>query len=84
MYGNIAELHKSVKCKKSGGNKKAKVLWALKEAKDEGMYVCDLGSVQKIQTRLDLWAIHLKSPTAVLADALKLTEQKYGPAQSSQ
>ena len=67
-----------------GENKKTKALLALKEAKDKGIDVYDLGSVQQIQTRsqlrLALWAIHLKSPTAALADALKHTEQTCGPS----
>ena len=33
VYYNHKELHKAVKCKKSGENKKAKALWSLKEAK---------------------------------------------------
>ena len=58
-----------------------------KEAKDKGTNFYDLGSVQKIQTRsqvsLDLWAIHMKGPTAALADKLKRTEQKSGLASSA-
>ena len=68
-----------VECKKSGENKNAKALWSLKEAKDKGTDVYDLGSVQQIQTRfqvrLALWAIHLKSLAAALANALERTEQ---------
>ena len=46
------ELHKAVKCQKSGEHKKVKALWASKEAKDNGIDCFhDLGSVQKIQTR---------------------------------
>ena len=77
----------AVKCKKSVENEKANALWSLKEAKDKGIDFYDLGSVQKSQTRphvrLDLWAIHLWSPPAALADALKRTERRCGPAQSS-
>ena len=69
----------AVKCKKSGDHKKVKALWSLKDAKDKGVDFFDLGSVQKIQTRpqvrLDLWAIHLKSPTAALATALERVGQ---------
>ena len=76
-----------MKCKKSGEKKKAKALWSFTEAEDEGTDFYDLGVVQKIQTRpkvkLDLWAIHLRRPTAALADALERTEQKCGPTQSS-
>ena len=88
MYYNSEELHQAVKCEKSWENKKAMALWTLKEAKDKGRNVYDLGTVQKIQTtshvRLDPWAIVLKSPTAALADVLKRTEEKYWPAQSSE
>ena len=48
-----------------GENKKAMVLWSVKEAKDNGVDDHDLGSVQKIHTihqeRFDLWVIHLKT-----------------------
>ena len=78
MYYKYVELHQAAKCKKCGENKEAKALWLLTKVKDTGMDVYDLGSVQKIQARplhvrLDLWAIHLKSPTAALADAVKRT-----------
>ena len=43
--------------------------------------------MQQIQTRshvrLALWALHLRSPTAALADALKRTEDGAGRSQSS-
>ena len=69
------------------GRLQAQALWSLKEAKDKGKDCNDLGSMQKIQTRsqirLDLRAIHLKSPTASLADALERTEQKSALARSS-
>ena len=49
--------------------------------------VHDLSSVQQIQTRpqerLALWAIHLKSPTAALANAVERAEQKCGMASSA-
>ena len=77
--------HKAAKCKKTLENKRAQALWSLKEAKDKGTDFHDLGRVQKIQTRsqvrLALWAIHLKSPTAALANALEQTEQNNGLAQ---
>ena len=54
-------------------NKKAKALWSFDRSNVKGIDFYDLGSVQEIQTRsqvsLDLWAIHLKSRTAALADA---------------
>ena len=79
VYYNYKELHKAVQRKKSGEKQEGQGRFGfLKEAKDKGVFY-DLGSVQKIQTRpqarLDLWAIHLKSLTAALADALKRTEQ---------
>ena len=36
-YSQHKELHQAVKSKKSHENKKARVLWALKEAKEKGM-----------------------------------------------
>ena len=82
MYHNYKELHQAAKFLKPGESKKAKALWSLKEADFH-----DLGSVQKIQTRLqltlDLWAIHLKSPTAALAGALRRTEDGAGRGRSS-
>ena len=71
-------------CKKSGDLEKTKALWSWKEAKDEGTDFWDLGSVQPIQTRSqvrwDLWGMHLKSPTAALADAVSDTEDGAGRA----
>ena len=62
-------------------------LLSLKEANDKGIDCCDLGRVQKIQTRshimVDPWAIHLKSPTVALASALERTEQTCGMASSA-
>ena len=73
------ELHQAVKSQKSDENRKAKALWALKEAKDHGIDVFDLGNVKKIPTRsdvkLDLWAIHWKGPSAALPKALACLEQ---------
>ena len=37
--------------KQKMGSKKAKVFWALKEAKDKGIDFCDAGHAKKIQTR---------------------------------
>ena len=37
MNSNYKELHKAVKCSKSGENKMAKALWSLKEADGEGI-----------------------------------------------
>ena len=52
--------------------KRAKALWSLKDAKKTKDLIFYLGSAQKLQTRpqvrTDLWAIHLKSPTAALAN----------------
>ena len=48
--------------------------------KEKGVAFYGLGSVQKIPTRsrviLDFWAIHLKSTTAALVDALKTCRVK--------
>ena len=52
VHYKYVELHKEVKCKKSGENEKAKALWSLREAKDKGIDFYDLGSVKQIQTRL--------------------------------
>ena len=43
MYGQYKDLHQAMKSKKSGENKKAKVLWTLKEAKDGGVDFYDAG-----------------------------------------
>ena len=71
ICNKYVELRKAAGCEKSGEDKKAKALWSLKEAKDKGLDFYGLGSVQKIQTRprvrLDLWALHLKSPPATSA-----------------
>ena len=63
------DLHHAVKSKKSGENKKAKVLWAMNEAKDRGEDYHDTNRRQeeiqtKDQFRLNLWASHQKSLTA--------------------
>ena len=80
VYYKYMELDQAVKCRKSGEHKKAKALWSFTEAKDKRIDGYDRGSVQRIQTRshvrLDLWAVHLKSPTAALANALERTEHK--------
>ena len=63
-------------------NKKAKALRCLNGARDKGIDVSHVGHAKKIQARskvkLDLWAIHLKSPTAALATALEGLEQSEG------
>ena len=64
-------LNQAVKSKKSE-NKKAKLLWAMREAKDTGV---DYYDTQRAQFTLNLWVIHLKSPTAALAKALECLEQ---------
>ena len=83
MNYNYEELHKAVKCSKSGEQKGAKAIWSWKAANVEGINCHVLVSVQQIQTRsqvrLALWA----SPTAAWADVLKLTEDGAGRAQSS-
>ena len=79
LFAIIAETLQVVKCKKSGENKKAKALWVLKAARDKGCDCHDAGHAKKIQTRsqvrLDLWTIHLQSPTAAVAKTLEGLEQ---------
>ena len=59
--------------------KKAKVLWTMKEAKDKGVDFYHTNHQKEIRTRaqfrLNLWAIHLKNPTAALAKALECLDQ---------
>ena len=38
MYRKYVELHKAVRCKKSGDNEKAKALWSIKEAKQRNKF----------------------------------------------
>ena len=75
MCYKYEELHQAAQCETSGENKKARAPRFPKEAKDKGVHFRDLDSVQKTHTRpqvrLDLLAIHLKSPTAARANALK-------------
>ena len=53
IYCQYKELQQAMKNKKSGENKKAKVLWALKEAKDRGGRgdFCDAGHEKESKTR---------------------------------
>ena len=73
VFYHCKDLHQAVKSKTSGGNKKAKVLWALKEAKGKGVDECDVKHQNEIQTRaqfrLTLWSIHPERPAAALAKA---------------
>ena len=68
-----------MKRKKLGENKKAKVLWALKGAKDGGVDFHDASHEKEIKTsaqvRLDIWAIPLKRPTAALATPWKVVNK---------
>ena len=50
-YYQYKDLHQAVKSKKSVENKKAKVLWALKEAKDKVVHFHDAGHEKEIKTR---------------------------------
>ena len=65
--------------KKSGENKKADVLWALKEATNRGVDFYDASHEKEIKTRahvrLDVWAIHLKKSTTALAKTLEGLDQ---------
>ena len=51
MYCHYKNLHQAVKSKKFGENTKAKVLWAMKEAKDKGVDYFDTNHQKEIQTR---------------------------------
>ena len=55
------------------------MLWAMTEAKDEGVNIYDAGREKEIKTRaqfrLDIWAIHVRSPTAALAKTSEGLEQ---------
>ena len=77
MYYQYKDLHQAVKSKKSGENKKANVLWSMKEAKDKGANFFDAGDEKEVQTRaqfrLDLSAFLILA--AVLAKALEGLEK---------
>ena len=81
------ERHRAVTLKKPAVNKKARALWTLKEAKDEGEGDCDpsseLQTESRAQMRQALWEAHVKSPTAALEEALRRTEERAGQAQPS-
>ena len=53
MYYHYQDVHWAVKSKKPepGENKNARVLWAMKEAKDRGKEYYDPNHKQEIQTR---------------------------------
>ena len=51
MYYRYKDLHQAMKSKKSGENKKAKVLWALKAANDGGVDFYDAGHEKESKTR---------------------------------
>ena len=79
MYYQYKDVHQAVKSNKSNDNKKANVLWDMEEAKDRGTNNCDTNPKKKktrAQIRLNMWAIHLKSPTAALAKAFEGREQR--------
>ena len=67
------------------GKKRKGPLTPIRKCGGYGIY--DLGSEQLIQTRsqvrLDLWAIHLRSPIAAVGEALRRTEDGAGRAHSS-
>ena len=76
------DLHQAVKSKKTGENKKAKVLWTMKETQDKVVNFSDAGHEKEIKTRaqfrLDLWVCHFfkkKNPTAASAKASEGLEQ---------
>ena len=70
------------KLKKPGVNKKARALWTLKNAQEQGGGYQDPGSQRQMKGRASVrqapWEAHLKSPTAAFEDALWRTEQRAG------
>ena len=76
MYYQYKDLHQAVESKKSGENKKAKVLWALKDAKDKGVDFRRRGQGRRHQDERKAGLLgNLKTPTAALAKALEGLEQ---------
>ena len=68
LYYQYKDLHQAGKSKKSGEPRDGNVLRALKDAKGKGIEFHDAGHEKEIKTRahlrLDIWAVHLKNPTA--------------------
>ena len=65
IYYHCKDLHQAVKSNTFGESKKAKVLWAMKEAEDRGVDYYDMNhrkNSDESHCRLNLWAIHQKSP----------------------
>ena len=65
------------KKKKRGVNKKARALWALRDAEEKGSSE-NPGGERQIESRTSvrraLWEVHMKSRTAALEEALRRTE----------
>ena len=78
MYYHHKNLHQAVKSKKPGDNKKARALWAMKEATDRKEDYYDPNHQTCFQERnhirLGVWEVHFKSPMAALAKALECWE----------
>ena len=87
MYYKYMEMHKNVNLRKPMINKKAGVLWALKNAKENGQDYHDQSSERQIERRSLVrqasWEAHVISPTAALEDSLRCTEDGARRAQSS-
>ena len=79
-------MHKAINLNKSGGNKKAKALWLMRDAKAGGEAYSDRGSEQHVEkrsaVRQALWGARVKSATAALEEALRRTENEAAVAQS--
>ena len=82
MYSTHVEPHKAAKCKKSGENKKAKGALVFERRNRQRNRFFTIGQCAKDSVK-NPWAIHLKRPTAALANALARAEQTCGMAQPS-
>ena len=82
-------MHQTIQSKKSGDIKLARALWSLKQRQKTKESISTISAVcrrfflkKRSQVRLDLWAVHPKSPKAALGDALRRTEDGAGRALS--
>ena len=81
MYESYKEMNGAVGVRKPQEAQKAKVLWAMKAAKDRKDDFHDPDRKDNIlrrnKTRLKLWEEHLKDPIVALDKALKCVESQY-------
>ena len=81
MYDSYKVMSRAVGVKKPQEAQKAKVLWAMKAARDRKEEFYDPAREEDIskrnKTRLELWEERLKDPTAALDKALKCVESQY-------